>query len=277
MDYGYINGYACSSKEEEEFLKGYDASKYPHPSVTADIVIFTVGEGGLSMLLVKRGGFPYKDRWALPGGFLNTGKESLDQAAVRELKEETGVDAAAMQDDGLMLRQVHVFSEPFRDPRTTVISVAYSALVPMSMLKIKAGDDAADARLFRVGIRESKDLGGKYQILLSDPETGLLIPEEDLAFDHGLIIRTALDDLRSRIENGDDALYLLRDRNNFTISELLSIVEAVSGKDLDHPNFRKRFLKRYVETGYIKETGEVLVSRGKPARLYRMAGKDKEE
>ena len=88
-----MNDYIYESEEEMNFLKSYDASKYERPSVTADIVIFTLGDAGnLQVLLIKRGGFPYKGRWAIPGGFVNVGKESVDEAAARELKEETGAE-----------------------------------------------------------------------------------------------------------------------------------------------------------------------------------------
>ena len=139
-----MNKYIYESEEEMNFLKSYDASKYERPSVTADIVIFTLGDAGnLQVLLIKRGGFPYKGRWAIPGGFVNVGKESVDEAAARELKEETGVE-------NVYLKQLYTFGEPGRDPRTTVISVAYTALVPKGELKVQAGDDAQEARLFNI-------------------------------------------------------------------------------------------------------------------------------
>lgn len=126
---------------EHDFLQEYDVSKYERPSVTADIIIFTVDEKKrLSLLLIRRGGYPYKDRWALPGGFLNAGKESADTAAARELFEETGIKNA-------YLKQLYTFSRPDRDPRTHVISIAYTALIPRGKLQFRAGDDARDARL----------------------------------------------------------------------------------------------------------------------------------
>ena len=105
------------SKEDKEFLKTYKADDYEHPSVTVDMLIFTVIED-LSIMLIKRKNPPYKDKWAIPGGFVNI-DESGDTAAKRELKEETGVDC--------YLEQFKVFGEVNRDPRTRVISVAHLA------------------------------------------------------------------------------------------------------------------------------------------------------
>ena len=133
-----------STKEEIDFLKTYDASEYERPSVTADIVVLTLDSSDeLSILLIKRGEYPFKGCWAIPGGFLQAGKESIDEAAARELKSETNID-------NVYLKQLYTFGNPGRDPRTTVISVAYTALVPKHMLDIKAGDDAQDARLFKI-------------------------------------------------------------------------------------------------------------------------------
>ena len=136
--------YKYSSEEERQFIESYDASKYERPSVTADIVILTIdNEDDLNILLIKRGGYPYKDKWAIPGGFMEVGKESIDETAVRELKEETGID-------NVYLKQLYTFGNVGRDPRTTVVSVAYTALVPKSKLHITAGDDAKDAQLFKI-------------------------------------------------------------------------------------------------------------------------------
>ena len=98
------------SKEEKEFLEQYDVTKFERPSVTADIVIFTLDDSDeLNILLIKRGGFPYKDHWAIPGGFLEAGKESIDEAAARELKTETNID-------NVNLKQLYTFGDLGRDP-----------------------------------------------------------------------------------------------------------------------------------------------------------------
>lgn len=242
-----------STKEEIDFLKTYDASEYERPSVTADIVVLTLDSSDeLSLLLIKRGEYPFKGCWAIPGGFLQAGKESIDEAAARELKSETNID-------NVYLKQLYTFGNPGRDPRTTVISVAYTALVPKHMLDIKAGDDAQDARLFKI----KYDVNG---IVFTND--GLTITESDLAFDHNEIIRMAITRLRNRIDYEDDAFSLLKNKNEFTISELKRIHETIKNRSLDLPNFRKTFLRDYVSSGKVKDLGKTVVSKGKPARLY---------
>ena len=242
-----------STKEEIDFLKTYDASEYERPSVTADIVVLTLDSSDeLSILLIKRGEYPFKGCWAIPGGFLQAGKESIDEAAARELKSETNID-------NVYLKQLYTFGNPGRDPRTTVISVAYTALVPKHMLDIKAGDDAQDARLFKI----KYDVNG---IVFTND--GLTITESDLAFDHNEIIRMAITRLRNRIDYEDDAFSLLKNKNEFTISELKRIHETIKNRSLDLPNFRKTFLRDYVSSGKVKDLGKTVVSKGKPARLY---------
>ena len=249
--------YKCTSKEEEEFLQHYDASKYERPSVTADIIIFTIDEDDeLNLLLIKRGGFPYKGFWAIPGGFLNVGKESIDDAAARELNEETGIKNA-------FLKQLYTFGKPGRDPRTTVISVAYTALIPKKKLTVKAGDDASDAKLFKV-----KEVKNGF-IFVNDEIT---LTEKDLAFDHSEIIRTAITRLRGRIDYEPDAFDLLRDKKSFTISELKRIYETIKNKSLDLPNFRKAFFRDYVDTGRATLTNQTALTKGRSARLYRFNG-----
>ena len=206
----------------------------------------------LSILLIKRGEYPFKGCWAIPGGFLQAGKESIDEAAARELKSETNID-------NVYLKQLYTFGNPGRDPRTTVISVAYTALVPKHMLDIKAGDDAQDARLFKI----KYDVNG---IVFTND--GLTITESDLAFDHNEIIRMAITRLRNRIDYEDDAFSLLKNKNEFTISELKRIHETIKNRSLDLPNFRKTFLRDYVSSGKVKDLGKTVVSKGKPARLY---------
>ena len=249
-----MKSYKCTSKEEKAFLENYDVSKFERPSVTTDIVILTLDASDeLNILLIKRGEYPYKDRWAIPGGFLAAGKESIDEAAARELKSETNID-------NVYLKQLYTFGNPGRDPRTTVISVAYMALVPKHMLDIKAGDDAEDAKLFTI----KYDVDG---IIFTNENT--VINEKDLAFDHAEIIKMAITRLRNRIDYEDDAFNLLRDKNEFTISELKRIYETIKNRSLDLPNFRKTFLRDYVSTGRVIDLNKTEVSKGKPARLYK--------
>src|SRR3989344_830904 len=117
--------------------KNYNPDKYQHPSVTVDLLIFAIDKNDLKILLIKRRDWPYKDMWAIPGGFVKM-TESLEAAAKRELKEETGIV-------DVYFEQLKTFGTPKRDPRTRVITVAYLALLPTPEIEFKAGSDAKEA------------------------------------------------------------------------------------------------------------------------------------
>lgn len=241
-------------KGEKEFLDNFRAEDYKRPSVTADIVIFTLDEDNdLNILLINRKGYPFKDHWALPGGFLQVDEESTDETAERELYEETGIN-------NVFLKQLYTFSKPDRDPRTHVISVAYTALIPKSKLTIKAGDDAKDARLFKI----KYDIDG-----INFTNSDLTLTEKDLAFDHKEIIRTAITRIRGRIAYEPDAFELLKDKSEFTIYELKCIHESIKNETLDTANFRKSFIRNYLNTGFCVDLGRKCKNTGKrAAELY---------
>lgn len=134
--------YVPSGKEEAEFLQNYDPTKYQNPAVAADTALFAADGDTLRLLLIRRGGYPYKGCWALPGGFVDIGEDIIDSAK-RELEEETGI-----QD--IYLEQAFVWGRPNRDPRQRVITVSYIALADFSQLSVKAGDDADDAGWFTI-------------------------------------------------------------------------------------------------------------------------------
>lgn len=251
--------------EEKEFLKNYDASKYERPSVTADVVIFTIDEDNeLNVLLIKRGGHPYKDHWAILGGFLEAGKESIDEAAARELYEETGIKVS----DGIDLRQLITVGTPDRDPRTHVVSVVYTALVPKGMLHIKAGDDAKEAKLFK--IRKGYDENGDLSIYFVGDKCSITM--NNFAFDHDELIAEAMKRLRGRLNYTEDAFALLKDKSRFEIRELQKIHEAILFRQLDTSNFRKMFLRDYVGKHKAKELGRY-DAEGKPrTMLYKYLG-----
>ncbi|MCI0337881.1 MAG: NUDIX hydrolase [Acidobacteria bacterium] len=209
-------------------------NEYPRPSVTVDIVIFTIAEDDLKVLLVRRGVEPFKGRWALPGGFVEI-KESLEQAAARELKEEVGVT-------NVYLEQLYTFGDPKRDPRGRVISVAYFALIDAERQRIVAASDAADAEWHSVF---NPKLGAK------------------LAFDHKEILDYAVWRLRNKIEWTTVGYELLSKK--FTLSELQRVYEIILQRPVDKRNFRKKILAQ----GQIREINETRSDVAhRPARLY---------
>lgn len=236
--------YVPSSPEEEEFLNTYDPVKYAAASFTADIVILSIKNGELSVLLVKRGGFPYKDCWALPGGFVNA-DETSDQAAERELKEETGLEVQQA-----WLEQLKTYSTPGRDPRMRVISTAYLALLPETGTPM-GGDDAVEAHFFPV-----KDI-----LNPQDEEDSIT-----LAFDHEEILRDGLERAASKLEYTPLATSFLD--QPFTLADLRRVYETVWGTSLHAANFRRKVL---TTPGFVKASGakgESQFSGGRSADLY---------
>lgn len=159
---------------EAEFLAAYDASKFERPSVTVDMVIFCENK----VLLIKRANHPFIDTWALPGGFVEP-DETCEQAASRELMEETGVTAFPTQ--------LKTYSDPHRDPRTRIITVAFTQVLE-KMPVATAGDDAADAKWFDISVTESGILLTHGDIVLSLSADG---KSKDIASDHGVILTDA--------------------------------------------------------------------------------------
>jgi 8-oxo-dGTP diphosphatase len=210
----------------------YDASAFPRPSVTADIALLTVRDKQLQVLLIRRKEWPFAGQWALPGGFVRP-DETLDAAARRELAEETGVSQ-------VLLEQLHTFGDPGRDPRTWVITVAYTALIASDALILRADTDAAEASWFTLD-------------RLPTP----------LAFDHHLILDHAVASLRRRLEtNLQIAAALLPKR--FTLTQMQEVYEILLGRPLDKRNFRKWLLA----TGSLLPTGQEQRGRHRPALLY---------
>lgn len=202
-------------KDDQNFLKKYDASIYPKPSVTVDIIICTIMYEQLRVLLIKRKHPPYRDCWAIPGGFVDIEKnETLERAAARELQKETGLK-------NIYIEQLKTYGDPDRDPRTRVITVAYFALVPECLLrhqKIKAADDAKEAGWFKLW-----DL------------------PKSLAFDHSRILHDVYKRLRGKILYAPIAFEFVP--KAFTWSQLLSVYEAVLGEEF--PNFRRKMKLMY--------------------------------
>lgn len=180
--------------------------RYPHPAVTTDCVIFGFDGEHLQVLLIERGIEPFKGKWGFPGGFIKM-DESAEEGALRELREETGLDNAYIE-------QFYTFSDPNRDPRERVITIAYLALVRLQ--EVKAGDDAAAARWFPIDE----------------------IPS--LAFDHDYILRIALQRLREQLHFHPIGFELLPEK--FTMKELQTLYESILGVSFDRRNFSKKML-----------------------------------
>lgn len=223
---------------------------YPKPSVTVDLVLMTVSEGRLAVLLQKRTASPYKERWALPGGFVQI-DESLDQAAARVLADKARLKSAWVE-------QLYSFGAPKRDPRGRVITVAYFALMPEDKL-ISASHDAADLAIARLDVPWTGEHGGS---IAAKSENGKAL---SLAFDHADVIAVAVKRLRGKLDYSDVAFALLPRR--FTLRDLQGVHETILGQSLNKPAFRRRMLDK----GWIEATGEFETgARFRPAELYRL-------
>jgi len=217
----------------------YDPSLFPPFAVTVDVVILTMSKGVLHALLVRRGQAPFEGMWAIPGGF-KLPFETLDEAARRELVEETGVDAASL------LTQFGAYGDPERDPRMNVVTVAYLAVI-RDVGAVVAGTDAADAAMVPV----SEILSGRLEV----------------AFDHPRILRDALERVRVELEVSGVATAFVG--ATFTLSELRAVYESVWDVQLDGANFRRSVVS---DGGWVVPTGRRArpgSAGGKPAELFR--------
>lgn len=220
--------------------------RHARPAIAVDIVVITIRHERLQLLLVQRGVEPFRGQWALPGGFVQveggrSGRgESLDAAARRELREETGLDV-----EEVWLEQLHAFGAPNRDPRGRVISIAYLAVVsPDRFFRVQAATDATDTQWVPV----------------DDPPK--------LAFDHAEILAFALDHLQRRLAQDPSAAFHLVPRE-LTIGDLRRVFEIIEDTTYDKANFRRRFL-RLVDEGKIEPIEGQQSTGGRPAAVYRL-------
>lgn len=214
--------------------------RHPRPSVTTDVLVFSIRDRRLHVLLVQRGVEPFAGRWAIPGGFLRMDEE-LETCAARELQEETGLADLA----GLPLTQFQTYGGVDRDPRGRVVSVAFLTLVPSDHLTVRGMSDASDARWFALD-----DL-------------------PDLAFDHAGIVADGRAHLSRLVTPSiSDSAKVVFDLlpAAFSLAEAQQVFEILRGEDLDKRNFRKWFSA----TWPLKETGEMTSGPGRPAALYRL-------
>ncbi len=282
------------AQTEAEFLHSYDASAYEKPSVTTDIVVFSIGKGKretyrqlpkrhLQILLIRRKHHPFQNCWALPGGFVNL-DEALREAAARELHEETGLEPD-------YLGQLYTWGEVERDPRMRVISTSYMAIVNETNKKLKAGDDASEACWFDLSSRietvETHEVDGQLEyvwyirLLLKNGQEELsallrisrwfkgstvainreIVENNGLAFDHAKIIEHGLEKFRHKIKYTDLLFKLVPEF--FTLTELQHVYEAVVDKKISRASFRRSIADKVTQTEqYVTKGGH------RPSQLY---------
>ena len=206
--------------------------EYARPALTVDCVVFGLDEEDLKVLLIERDLPPFEGRWALPGGFVRV-EETLDEAARRELNEETGISK-------VYLEQLYTFGKTDRDPRERVVTVAYYGLVRLSNHRIKAATDARQALWFSI-----EDL-------------------PKLAFDHNKILKQAHERLRGKVRYQPIGFELLPQK--FALRQLQHLYEVILDRELDKRNFRKKILSMAI----LEELDEVETDVAhRAARLYR--------
>ncbi len=204
---------------------------YPRPSLTVDCIIFGLDESSrLKVLLIQRANEPFKHHWALPGGFVDE-NETLEAAALRELKEETGVS-------DVFIEQLFTFGTPGRDPRGRVVTIAFYALINLGEHKIGADTDAADVKWFPIN----------------------KLPQ--LAFDHAEILEMAINRLRGKVRYQPIGFELLPEK--FTLTQLQNLYQTILDKELNKRNFRTKILKMNI----LKEEDILRGVAHRPAQLY---------
>lgn len=203
--------------EEQIFLQNYNSKEYEKPSVTVDLLIFTIEKDELKVLLIKRAEHPYLGRLALPGVFVHL-EESVDEAAQRALYEETTLH-------DIYLEQLYTFGDLNRDPRMRVISIAYMAFIPQGKFYPAAGKRVSEIGWFSVNE----------------------IAKEDLGFDHNQIVRCAIDRIKNKAMYTNIIFQLMP--KEFTLSNLQKAYETVLEKSLYKANFRKKIMPMVRETG----------------------------
>ncbi|MCI7814223.1 MAG: NUDIX domain-containing protein [Lachnospiraceae bacterium] len=284
--------------EEQEYLSHYSIADFERPSLATDIAIFSIQEEQdrenfrklskmeLKILLIQRDVFPYKSCWALPGGFCVPG-EDVAETARRELFEETNVNSAYLQLDG-------VYGEMGRDPRGWIISNAFLALIDGTQQHIHGGSDAWEARWFNITLEqrevhrqieearifietenqmnfwcEETDLSfstivREYKVFEKYHESVKyeIVENGQLAFDHAKIILSAFLSLRKKAEADDRILFDLMPEF-FTLTQLQTVFEIVLDRKLITPNFRRKILP------YVTETDRMVEGEGhRPAKLF---------
>lgn len=256
-------------KSEEEFLKNYDPSIFEKLSMTTDILIFSVSDEAsnnyrklskkhFSLLLVKRNMYPFKDKWCLPGGFINI-DEDIEDAAKRILKKETNIH-------DIYLEQLYTFGNPNRDPRMRIVSTSYMALIDKNRLDESV---ASNASWFNINYSYNEDMVDiildngyeniklKIKRVLRDETTNSykyeVIENDKVAFDHPLVILSGIERLKNKLEYTDIVFNMMPEY--FTLGELQQVYEVILGKKLLDPAFRRIIASRVEKTTKLKTGG----------------------
>ena len=265
---------------EKEFIENYDVTKYDRLSMTTDIILVSVSKKEainyrktskkmISILLVKRNDFPFKDKWCLPGGFLNPKNETLEECAKNVLKRETNLS-------DIYLEQLYTFDDIKRDPRTRVVSTAYVALVDKNKLTHELNESAS-----WFDITEIKEIDNIVNITLdnsnetinfsiqknviqktTDQYSFLVLKNESIAFDHPKVILSGIERIRNKINYTDIVFNMMP--KYFTLSELQEFNEAILGEKLLAPAFRRIIANK------VEKTDKMLTGKGhRPSVLYK--------
>ena len=215
-----------------------DDTSYSRPIASVDLAIFALSDEGLSVLLARRSTAPFAGEWALPGGWIHSDEDSdLEAAARRVLGDKTGVEAP-------YLEQLQTFGDALRDPRGWSLSIVYMALIAADEVTLRQGANTMDVKWWPVEAE------------------GVAVP---IAFDHPLILRSALGRLRSKVEYSTLATHLLPE--GFTLGELQSVYERILGRRLDKSAFRKRV----AEADFVEPIpGAMRRASNRPAQVYRL-------
>ncbi|MBL1209021.1 NrtR DNA-binding winged helix domain-containing protein [Geminocystis sp. GBBB08] len=222
---------------EADFLYNYDPTIFDRPSTSVDIVIFTVFHETLQVLLVQRANYPFKNQWALVGGFIDLDNdETLEDTAKRKLEEKTGVKTS-------YLEQCFTIGNKNRDPRGWSVTTVYFALLPHHNIKLTPGKGA-------INIKWSSIMKNKVI--------------ESLAFDHSEILRQAIERLRNKVLYTSLPAYLMPEK--FTLGDLQKVYEII----LDHTLETKSFRRRIAKADILEETTEMRQDSKRPAKLYRL-------
>lgn len=265
---------------DKEFLENYDVTKFDRLSMTSDILLVSVSNQDsinyrktskkmISILLVKRKDFPFKEKWCLPGGFLNPKTETLDECAKNVLKRETNLS-------NIYLEQLYTFDDIKRDPRTRVVSTSYVALVDKNKLTNKLNKDASwfditeieeIDNIVKVTLYNGKEIikfSIKKRLLekTTDQYSFSVIENSCIAFDHPKIILAGIERIRNKINYTDIVFNMMPEY--FTLGELQDVYEVILGKKLLAPAFRR------IITSKVERTDKMLTGKGhRPSVLFK--------